>query len=410
MLHAWWGGGEGGWANQIKQTNNRTEVTAGAYTLHKQEVSYRQGVRSCTLFWMKVNFCLNMWLLTTERVACTIREHWLCYRHRTDLALTLSVQVAKFSSNSAERRHWVNQVQIFPLGLWNQKITSDKTMHLILTLKLPNEIYCMFVRVSKENTTTKAHVTETTTKTKTELYKNSHCDYKETLRSEDVNASLSLGPASWRPTTIKWRQSSQSNRHSTIDTRQTEYYEALPSSANAQSHLTSSFADDGNASWYSVHLASSSTDDGNASWYSVCRVPIVEWRLDCENCRHLTVVGLQDTGPRSTNPRSEIRLQVVCGHRSHLRSTRLVHFTHLSTVFAATSATTTTTTAATTAAATVDCTAGHWEVLISLSPHPPISTEFFTTVAYERRRQNLAAFLDMRVPSYALDLIKCTLR
>ena len=29
-------------------------------------------------------------------------------------------------------------------------------------------------------------------------------------------------------------------------------------------------------------------EDGNASWYSVFRVPIVEWRLDC---RHLTVVG-----------------------------------------------------------------------------------------------------------------------
>ena len=49
---------------------------------------------------------------------------------------------------------------------------------------------------------------------------------------------------------------------------------------NVQSHLTSSFA-----------------DDGNASCYSVCRVPMVEWRLDCENCRHLTVVGLHDTGP-----------------------------------------------------------------------------------------------------------------
>ena len=34
----------------------------------------------------------------------------------------------------------------------------------------------------------------------------------------------------------------------TIGTRQTEYHEALPSSANVQPHLTSSFADDGNAS------------------------------------------------------------------------------------------------------------------------------------------------------------------
>ena len=40
------------------------------------------------------------------------------------------------------------------------------------------------------------------------------------------------GPVSWRPTTVKWRQFSQSNRHSTIGTWQTEYHEALPSSAN----------------------------------------------------------------------------------------------------------------------------------------------------------------------------------
>ena len=88
------------------------------------------------------------------------------------------------------------------------------------------------------------------------------------------------GPVSWRSTTAKWRQFSQSNRHSTIGTRQTQYHEALPSSADMQSHLTMSF-----------------TDDGNASWYSVCRVPMVEWRLDCEDCRHSTVVGLRDTGP-----------------------------------------------------------------------------------------------------------------
>ena len=47
------------------------------------------------------------------------------------------------------------------------------------------------------------------------------------------------GPVSWRPTTVKWRQFSQSNRHSTIGTQQIEYREALPSSANVQSHLTS---------------------------------------------------------------------------------------------------------------------------------------------------------------------------
>ena len=90
-----------------------------------------------------------------------------------------------------------------------------------------------------------------------------------------------LGLVSWRPTTIKWWQSSQSNRHSTIGTRQTQYHEALPSSANVQSHLTSSFA-----------------NNGNASWYSVCRVQMVEWWLDSEDCRHLMVIGLHDTGPR----------------------------------------------------------------------------------------------------------------
>ena len=26
---------------------------------------------------------------------------------------------------------------------------------------------------------------------------------------------------------------------------------------------------------------------------------MVKWRLDCEDCRHLTVVGLHDTGPRT---------------------------------------------------------------------------------------------------------------
>ena len=48
-------------------------------------------------------------------------------------------------------------------------------------------------------------------------------------------------------------------------------------------------------------LTSSFANDGNASWYWVCRVPMVEWRLDCEDCRHLTVVGLHDTGPRCTS-------------------------------------------------------------------------------------------------------------
>ena len=74
---------------------------------------------------------------------------------------------------------------------------------------------------------------------------------------------LNLGPVSWRPMTVKWQQFSQSNRHSTICTRQTEYHEALPSSANDEVRCDCTFA-----------------DDGNASWYSICREPMVERRLD----------------------------------------------------------------------------------------------------------------------------------
>ena len=58
------------------------------------------------------------------------------------------------------------------------------------------------------------------------------------------------GPISWRPTTVKWRQSSQSNRHSIIGTRQTEYYEELPSLADDEVRYDCTFADDDNASWY----------------------------------------------------------------------------------------------------------------------------------------------------------------
>ena len=107
-----------------------------------------------------------------------------------------------------------------------------------------------------------------------------HMIQAETTIVCEHNPLQGQGPVSWRPTTVKWRQFPQSNRHSTIGTRQTEHHEALPSSVNVQSHLTSSFA-----------------DEGNASRYSVCRVPRVEWQLDCENCRHLTVVGFRDTGP-----------------------------------------------------------------------------------------------------------------
>ena len=64
-----------------------------------------------------------------------------------------------------------------------------------------------------------------------------------------------LGPVSWRLTTVKWRQFSQSNRQYTISTQQTEYHEALPSSVN----------DD------EMRCDCTFTDDRNTSWYLVCR-------------------------------------------------------------------------------------------------------------------------------------------
>ena len=52
---------------------------------------------------------------------------------------------------------------------------------------------------------------------------------------------------SWRPATVKGRQFSQSNCHSTIGTRQSEYHEAIPSSANGEVRCDCTSADDGNA-------------------------------------------------------------------------------------------------------------------------------------------------------------------
>ena len=103
-----------------------------------------------------------------------------------------------------------------------------------------------------------------------------------------------LGPVSWRPMTVKWQQFSQSNCHSTISTRQTEYHEALPSLANEEGRCDCTFA-----------------DDGNASWYSVCWVPMVEWRWDWKllsldgrrppwyrplDCRGVSIFGMLWTG------------------------------------------------------------------------------------------------------------------
>ena len=114
------------------------------------------------------------------------------------------------------------------------------------------------------------------------------------------------GPVSWRPTTVKWRQSSQSNRHSTIGTRQTEYHEVLLTSANDEVRCDCTFA-----------------DDGNASWYSVCRVPMVEWRLDCEDCGHLTVAGPRDTSPRSWRVDRRSTTKVCSPLPSSLKELRL---------------------------------------------------------------------------------------
>ena len=92
----------------------------------------------------------------------------------------------------------------------------------------------------------------------------------------DMQIKLAISPRKTRP--IDWSGVTgwdsryhggrrPSSDDSYIGTRQTEYHEALPSSANVQPHLTSSFA-----------------DDGNPSWYLVCRVPMVEmtvglWKL-----------------------------------------------------------------------------------------------------------------------------------
>ena len=72
------------------------------------------------------------------------------------------------------------------------------------------------------------------------------------------------GLVSWMLTTVKWWQFSQSNCHSTIGTRQTEYHEAVPSLANVQSHfviLSLSSADGG------MMAALSSVDGGRPPWY-----------------------------------------------------------------------------------------------------------------------------------------------
>ena len=74
-----------------------------------------------------------------------------------------------------------------------------------------------------------------------------------------ISGALHQGLVPWRLMFVKWRQSSQSNRHSTTGTRQTKYHEALPSSANDELRCDCTFA-----------------NFGHASWYSVCRVPMVE--------------------------------------------------------------------------------------------------------------------------------------
>ena len=118
-----------------------------------------------------------------------------------------------------------------------------------------------------------------------------------------VKSGWILGPVSWRPTTVKWRQFSQSNRHSKardtpalrhsiIGTRQTEYHEALPSSANVL-----------------LPRRSPTMVTLRDSRFVECRC----WNdgLDCENCRHLTVVGLHDTSPWFEQQWS-VKLTLIC--------------------------------------------------------------------------------------------------
>ena len=69
------------------------------------------------------------------------------------------------------------------------------------------------------------------------------CDAYKYCGSQDTPGAGIMEADDRQVTTV-----SQSNRHSIIGTRQTEYHEVLPASANMQSHLTSSFANHGNAS------------------------------------------------------------------------------------------------------------------------------------------------------------------
>ena len=67
---------------------------------------------------------------------------------------------------------------------------------------------------------------------------------KRNTRKRESGAGAGIMEADDRPvTTVFIVQPSFHHRHS-----KTEYHKALPSSANVQSHLTSSFSDDGNAS------------------------------------------------------------------------------------------------------------------------------------------------------------------
>ena len=93
-------------------------------------------------------------------------------------------------------------------------------------------------------------------------------------RQEDPRSWKYLGPVSWRPTTVRWRQSSQSNRHFTIGTRQTQRFHRLRTCSHTSPRRSPTMV--------TLH----------DTRFVECQM--VEWRLDC---RHLTVVGLNDIGP-----------------------------------------------------------------------------------------------------------------
>ena len=106
-------------------------------------------------------------------------------------------------------------------------------------------------------------------------------DY-EMVCAAETGWSVHLGPVSWRLMTIKWQQFSQSNRHSTI-----------PPSALDKPSIMKRYHRQRTTRW-DVTAHSPTMVALHDTRFVECRW----WNgLDCENCCHLAVVGLHDTGP-----------------------------------------------------------------------------------------------------------------